>query len=58
MIRGMKMRAYLINTSVELEVRGFYNKINNHGIPALMCLCYVKAFDSMEDIPAGRIEIR
>ena len=51
------MRAYLINTSVELEVRGFYNKINNHGIPALMCVCYVKAFDSMEDIPAGRIEI-
>lgn len=52
------MKAYLINTSVELEIRGFWNKVNGHGVTALMCSCYVKAFDSMEDVPAARIEIR
>lgn len=52
------MRAYLVNSSVELEIRGYFNKVNEHGIPALMCLCYVGAFDSMEEVPASMIEIR
>lgn len=52
------LKAYLVNSSVELDIRGFFNKINAHGIPALMCLCYAKAFDSMEEIPASMIEIR
>lgn len=52
------LKAYLVNSSVELDIRGFFNQINSHGIPALMCLCYAKAFDSMEEIPASMIEIR
>ena len=52
------LKAYLVNSSVELEIRGFFNKVNTHGVPALMCLCYIKAFDSMEEVPAARIEIR
>lgn len=52
------MKAYLVNSSVELEIRGYFNKVNEHGIPALICLCYAKAFDSMEEVPASMIEIR
>ena len=52
------MKAYLVNSSVELEIRGDFNKVNEHGIPALMCVCYAKAFDSMEEVPASMIEIR
>ena len=52
------MKAYLVNTSIELEIRGYFNKLNEHRIPALMCLCYAKAFDSMEEVPASMIEIR
>ena len=36
----------------------YFNKVNEHGIPALMCICYAKAFDSMEEVPASMIEIR
>lgn len=52
------MKAYLKNTSIELEVRSFRNDYNKHGASCLMCDCYVKAFDTIETIPAGRIEIR
>lgn len=51
------MRAYLKNSNVELEIRHFWNDYNKSGVPCLMCECYVKAFDSIEQIPAGRIEI-
>jgi hypothetical protein len=30
------MKAYLKNSSVELEIREYFNKVNAHGIPALM----------------------
>lgn len=52
------MKAYLVYSPVELEIRGYFNKVNEHGIPALMCLCYIKAIDNMEEIPASMIEIR
>ena len=52
------MRTYLKNTSIELEIRHFWNNYNNDKVPCLMCDCYVKAFDSIESIPASRIEIR
>lgn len=52
------MKAYLKNTSIELEVKSFWNCYNEDFVPCLMCDCYVKAFDSVESIPAGRIEIR
>lgn len=52
------MKAYLMNSSVELEVRSFWNKYNEANIPCLMCECYVKAFDCVESIPASRIEIK
>lgn len=52
------MKAYLKNSNVELEVRGFYNEYNAHGARCLMCICYSAAFDSIENIPASRIEIR
>lgn len=52
------MKAYLINSNVELEVKDFFNEYNAHGVACLMCTCYAPAFDSVEKIPAGRIEIR
>lgn len=52
------MKAYLKNTSVELEVKSFFNQYNEWNTPCLMCRCYVAAFDSIEDIPAARIEIK
>lgn len=60
MKRGIrrKMKAYLKNSSVELEIRGFHNETNEHGAICLICECYAKAFDSVEEIPASRIEIR
>lgn len=55
----MKMpKAYLKNTSIELEIRDFWNQYNEWNVPCLMCDCYVKAFDCIESIPAGRIEIK
>lgn len=54
----MEKKAYLVNSSVELEIRGFHNESNNHGAVCLICECYTRAFDSIEMIPASRIEIR
>lgn len=54
----MKMKAYLKNSSVELEIRAFFNNYNDRGAVCLMCECYSPAFDSIEEIPASRIEIR
>lgn len=52
------MKAYLVNSNVELEIRGFYNEYNRHGIACLMCVCYASALDCTTDVPAARIEIR
>ena len=54
----MEKKAYLVNSSVELEIRGFHNESNDHGAVCLICECYTRAFDSIEMIPASRIEIR
>jgi hypothetical protein len=51
-------KAFLKNTSIELEVKSFWNQYSETKTPCLMCDCYVKAFDSIESIPAGRIEIK
>lgn len=52
------MRAYLKNSSIELEIKSFFNVYNEGNVPCLMCDCYVKAYDSVESIPASRIEIK
>ena len=54
----MEKKAFVKNSSVELEIRGFHNEANSHGVPCLICECYARAFDSIEQIPASRIEIR
>ena len=56
--RNNEVKAYLKNSSVELEVRSFWNKYYVWNVPCLMCECYVAAFDSIESIPASRIEIK
>lgn len=52
------MKAYVKGTSIELEIRNFWNAYNDSNVPCVMCDCFVKAFGSLETIPAGRIEIR
>ena len=52
------MKAYLKNSSIELVVRSIWNEYNEWNVPCLMCECYIAAFDSVESIPAARIEIR
>ena len=54
----MIKKAYLRNSNIELEIRGYKNKVNNKGIICRYAQCYTKAFDSVEDIPLDRIEIR
>lgn len=52
------MKAYLKNSSIELEIRDYFEKVNEKGIVCRYAQCYAKAFDSLEDIPLNRIEIR
>ena len=54
----MEKRAYLVNSNIELEVRGFHNESNDHGAVCPICECYTRVFDSIEMIPESRIEIR
>lgn len=51
-------KAYLRNSNIELEIRGYLNKVNKKGIICRYAQCYTKAFDSVEEIPLDRIEIR
>jgi hypothetical protein len=57
-MEGNNMRAYLKNSSIELEIKSFFNVYNEVNVPCLMCDCYVRAYDSIESIPASRIEIK
>lgn len=54
----MNKKAYLRNTNIELEIREYKQHINNKGIICRVAECYTKAFDSIEEIPLDRIEIR
>ena len=51
-------KAYLRNSNIELEIRGYKNKVNSKGVVCRIAECYTKAFNSIEDIPLDRIEIR
>ena len=51
-------KAYLRNSNVELEVRDFFSRINEHGIVCRFASCYAKAFDSIEEVPLNMIELR
>lgn len=51
-------KAYLRNTNIELELREFKQHINKKGVICRIAECYCKAFDSVEEIPLDRIEIR
>ena len=52
------MKAYLKNSNVELEVRSFFNKVNEKGIICRFAEVYARAYDSIEEVPLDRIEIR
>ena len=51
------MKAYLRDTNLELEVRGFYNTYQNDA-KCIMCNCFIRELDSCEEVPASMIEIR
>lgn len=51
-------KAFVRNTNIEVEIRGYKEIANEHGIVCRFAECYCKAFDSVEDIPLDRIEIR
>lgn len=54
----MNKKAFLRNSNIELIIQGYKNKVNEMGVVCRFAECYCKAFDSIEEIPLDRIEIR
>ena len=53
-----EFRAFLRNTNIELVIQDYKQHTNNNGTICRTAVCYCKAFDSIEEIPFDRIEIR
>ena len=53
-----EFKAFLRNTNIELVIQDYKQHTNEKGIICRTAVCYTKAFDSIEEIPLDRIEIR